>query len=303
MFHHFHRHGEPSAQGSITAESFATILDKLSDHHNLLTAEKWMQRALSASLAADEICLTFDDALQCQYEIAAPIMQARGLTGFFFVYSSVFEGQLENLELYRRLRTDHFETIDAFYQAFEEIFTARFPELAAAPKLLAFKPADYLKPFEFYSDSDRRFRFIRDEILGVNRYVDVMDTLIKQKGLTKSQLAKNLWMTNAQLQNLSAAGHIIGLHSYSHPTRLCALSHSEQQAEYQKNFDHLSRVLGKHPTTMSHPCNAYDSGTLDILQGLGIKLGFCSNMVALDTRSMLEFPRRDHADVMKAIAA
>jgi peptidoglycan/xylan/chitin deacetylase (PgdA/CDA1 family) len=150
---------------------------------------------------------------------------------------------------------------------------------------------------------NRRFRFIRDELLGPERYFAIMDVMIAQRGLTKEQLARNVWMDNANLKMLSDKGHIIGLHSYSHPTRLEQFSADEQRQEYQRNFDHITATTGIKPISMSHPCNSYNADTLAILRNLGIQVGFCSNMSEVKNRSALEICRLDHADILKRMAA
>ena len=73
---------------------------------------------MDGRLEQQHLCLTFDDALLCQYDIAKPVMDRFGITGFWFVYSSVFQGELEILEIYRYIRCVYFDTIDKFYVGF-----------------------------------------------------------------------------------------------------------------------------------------------------------------------------------------
>ena len=53
---------------------------------------------------------------------------------------------------------------------------------------------------------------------------------------------------------------------------------------------------------MSHPCGSYNSYTLKILKKMGIKIGFRSNLLIKKTKSSLEVPRQDHADLLNKIA-
>jgi hypothetical protein len=51
---------------------------------------------------------------------------------------------------------------------------------------------------------------------------------------------------------------------------------------------------------MSHPCNSYNTTTLEVLRELGITLGFRANMAGgFDSR--LERPREDHANLMRTM--
>jgi peptidoglycan/xylan/chitin deacetylase (PgdA/CDA1 family) len=92
----------------------------------------------------------------------------------------------------------------------------------------------------------------------------------------KESASRNLWMSNENIQELHRSGHIIGLHSYSHPTTLHTLTMKEQELEYEKNFDHLSSILNDKPIAMSHPCGNYNEDTLKILNKFGIRIGFRS---------------------------
>ena len=302
MFHHFHKNGERFGQGSITADAFAKAIEFVGRKY-IISAQEWYERAIAGKLGNNDICLTFDDNLMCQYEVAVPVLEHYDLTGFFFIYSSVCEGNIENLEIYRRFRTEYFASVPEFYAKFEHDIETCLPELHVAKQMQNFDPSHYLTQYAFYTLEDKRFRFIRDEILKPDNYFRVMDAMITYRGLTKETLAKGLWMYDENLRTLSDKGHMIGLHSYSHPTRMRELNHEAQSDEYRKNFEHIAKATGKNPVAMSHPCNSYDASTLGCLRSLGIRLGFCSNLQAVANRSELEFPRQDHADLIRQMAA
>jgi hypothetical protein len=60
---------------------------------------------------------------------------------------------------------------------------------------------------------------------------------------------------------------------------------------------HLEEVLGEPPQSVAHPCNSYNATTLDILAGLGVRVGFRDNMTNSGTVG-LEYPREDHANIV-----
>jgi len=88
----------------------------LSGRHNLIGAREYLEKFESAKLSENDICLSFDDALLCQYHIAIPILKERGIDAFFFVNSSVFTGNPDNLEIFRYFRTNNFSGIEDFYR-------------------------------------------------------------------------------------------------------------------------------------------------------------------------------------------
>ena len=70
MFHHFHGNGHPVVLGSIDASQLADMLGFLGERSRILGAREGMEKALARRLGQDEICLTFDDSLLCQMEVA-----------------------------------------------------------------------------------------------------------------------------------------------------------------------------------------------------------------------------------------
>ena len=107
MFHHFHDEKHPRGQGSISGDDLDRLLKYIGIQRFLSPAE-WLEKLEKNQLQEKEVCLTFDDGLLCQMEVALPVLEQYHLQAFWFVYSGVFEGNLENLEIYRLFRTKFF---------------------------------------------------------------------------------------------------------------------------------------------------------------------------------------------------
>jgi peptidoglycan/xylan/chitin deacetylase (PgdA/CDA1 family) len=302
MFHHFHdgkKHNK--SQGSIDANSFEALLSWLeSEGYTVLPALEWQRKIIRGELNEGDICITFDDALSCQYDIALPVMNRRGITAFWFVYSSALMGMSEDLELFRHYRNTSFNSIDEFYDKFElTCYEMGFKHEITA-KIDSININEYLLGFDFYTIEDRRFRYIRDRVLGPDRYKNVMGMMLKNDGVELLTLQNQLWLSELQVKKLHDDGHVIGLHSFSHPTSIAEFDHFDQSVEYVKNFEHIQRLTGSAPLAMSHPCNSYSEATLSVLSDLDIRIGFRSNMHKV-TDSLLEIPRVDHAELMGKI--
>lgn len=298
MFHHFSEPGHTNGQGAITAEDLDRILLHYADR--ILTAKEFYNRATNNTLQPQDVCLTFDDTLLCQYEVALPVLREHKLTAFWFVYTSVLEGQPGLLEIFRKFRTTRFENIDEFYdQYFAHVFASEQGE-AIRTGLEEFDSATYLSAFPFYSGNDRMFRYIRDKCLNSKEYEASMLSLIQKNGTSVSALSQELWLTTDHLLSLHNDGHLIGLHSHTHPTVFSNLSRQEQAAEYEANQTCLTQAIGVPTLCMSHPTNSYNGDTLDILKEMGIRLGFRANMEPGFT-SLLEIPREDHTNIMRSL--
>lgn len=298
MLHHFSSEKHITGQGAITAEELKSIIE-FYGKKRLISARTWLEKAKNNSLK-DEVCLTFDDALLSQYDIALPVLESYGLTAFWFIYSSVLEGEYEILEIYRKYRTSNFPTITDFYNAFFKLISDSEYSVSVSNSLQNYNKNTYLKQFSFYSDDDRKFRYIRDISLGTKNYTKVMALMLKKDGIDLAKFSEDLWLNKEHVAKLAEKDHIIGLHSHTHPTAFSKLPSSIQEDEYINNHQILSQLTNTKICTVAHPNNSYNQDTLDILKNLGITIGFCSNM-SKSKYTSLEFPREDHANIIKAI--
>lgn len=305
MSHHFHDARHPKGQGSVSQEEFDAIL-RFVGVDRILSPGEWLERLAENALEPHHVCLTFDDALLCQFEVALPVLERYGLTAFWFVYSCVFEGHVGKLEVYRAFRMTTFADIEEFYTRFFE----RVSRSAFAERARAALDEGVIKRqrvcFPFYSVNDVKFRLIRDRVLGREAYERIMDAMLQEHGFDVGRVAARLWMTDEHLRVLSEQGHMIGLHSYSHPTSLATLPPREQREEYERNYAHIRRVCRRNPMVVAHPANSYGEETLDLLRGLGIQCGFRSTMAPAQpggrlNPTPLELAREDHANVMRLL--
>ena len=299
MFHHFHGNGHPSdKQGSLSSEDFEFQL-LTSGIEKVLAPHDWLDRLSQNKLESGHRCLTFDDGLRSQADVALPILKKHGLKAFWFVYSAPFEGIMPLEEPFRRFRTQCYSSIHQYYREFFSQAELLFPHALEEGEYQVFREG-YQKRFSFYSEKDIRYRYFRDYLLDPSRYQALVLSIIHAKGLTIEDLARDLWLTNDHLAMLHREGHVLGLHSYDHPMRMADLSQDEQRSQYGKNYDHLRRICGR-PVAMAHPCGSYNDFTLQILRELQVVCGFGSSMHLPPNRLLppgpLEIPRKDSADL------
>ncbi len=301
MFHHFNNDVHPKGQGSVSSDTFREIICWLDNKYNILSPDKYFSKAIRNKLDNKDICLTFDDALKCQYDIALPILEENNLKAFFFVMSSPLKGQPNYLEIFRYFRCVFYKDLNNFYTDFFEQVKETNPKIYLK-NFNMFSNIDYLNEFPFYSFEDRWFRFLRDLVLKEKRYNKMMLTLMSKKGFNFKDILSKLSMSEKNLISLDKKGHVIGLHSYNHPTKIESLPIEIQHQEYYKNKNHLETILGeKKIYCMAHPCGSYNKETLSLLRKLGIKLGFRSNTKIKNIVSLLEIPREDHSNILKRI--
>ena len=306
MFHHFHDDAlHTRGQGSISKDDFYKMINFIG-RKNILDADVFYQRLKENKLKENEVCLTFDDGIKCQIDIALPILEEFKIKGFFFVYTSMFEDKPDNLEVFRYFRMNFFDTVDDFYKSFYKILGKDLKSFFDNNK----KKIESTKTkLPLYSIEDIKFRLIRDIYLAKNKYDETMFLMMKEKKFNFKDYYSRLFFNNSDLKKIDSLGHFVGLHSHSHPTLIEKLSYDEQKKEYEKCLYSISKILNKsikEINCMAHPCGSYNDDTLKILKELGIELGFRQMMVIESEKkmkkvnnSLLEIAREDHAKIFK----
>ena len=118
MFHHFHDNGiHTKGQGSLSKDDFYKMI-KFIGKKNILNADIFYEKFKDNKLKKNEVCLTFDDSIKCQIDIALPVLEDLNIKGYFFIYTSMFEGKPDNLEVFRYFRMNFFDDVDKFYKSF-----------------------------------------------------------------------------------------------------------------------------------------------------------------------------------------
>src|ERR1035437_3177355 len=122
----------------------------LKENYNLISAMEWFEKSKNKNLAQKDICITFDDNLLCQYDIALPVLEEFKIKAFWFIYSSPLIGVKENLEIYRFFRFDKFKTINDYYDSFNEVVKLSEFRQEVEDKLKLLDTNEYLSNFPFY---------------------------------------------------------------------------------------------------------------------------------------------------------
>ena len=304
MFHHFHDDGiHTKGQGSISKDDFYKMINFIG-RDNILDADIFYEKFKKNTLKENEVCLTFDDAIKCQIDIALPVLEEFKIKSFFFVYTSMFEGRPDNLEVFRYFRMNFFDNVDEFYNNFYKVLDKDLRNFFDTnnEKIKSTKVK-----FPHYSIEDVKFRLVRDVFLTKSHYEETMFLMMKEKQFHFKKFYPRLFFNSNDLKKLNSLGHLVGLHSHNHPTLLEKLTYDEQKNEYEQCLSSISRILDKPKNEikyMSHPCGSYNNDTLKILEELGIGLGFKQIMTIEQEKGMkkinnsfLEIARQDHSKI------
>lgn len=307
-FHHFHddlKH--KSSQGSINANTFKKIINFIG-RSNIIDCNNFYEKILDNKIEQRNVCLTFDDGCKSQIDVALNVLNDFKIKAFFFIPSSIFSKNPDFLEVYRYFRNNYFKDIDEFYQKFFLEISGDYEKFISLNKKRIKKT---LSNFKFFSINDVKFRLIRDNFLSEKEYKQIMIRLFKEKKFNPLMHHSKLFMNQKDLKNIFSEGHLVGLHSDTHPTKIEKLSKQKQFKEFslnQKKLSHLLKIRKDKILTMSHPCGSYDKNTINVLKKLGIKLGFKNEMHNTKKikknnvmSKVLEIPRNDHSILLRSL--
>jgi len=209
---------------------------------------------------------TFDDGLACQV-LAFQLLRKHGKKAIFFVNNE------NKMEQYRVIRE---RLGDQFYNHF-------WNNVANDPYFSI--PNDFLAEYSFYTEEDRRYRYYRD-YLAPERHDEIMNILLLQGDEPCFDVEKPLFIDP---QMIVGEGHILGLHSSTHPRRMDALKPHEQFDEWVGNLAYI-RKFQREVLYAAYPMGRYNEVTKEILSLLGIMDAFTSSEL---TKGYLESPRID----------
>lgn len=295
MFHYFNNEKHIRCQGSLSAEKLDELLDFYEKEYNIISAQEFLYKLDRENIGERDVCLTFDDGLLCQYDIARPVLERRHLNAFYFIYTShLSNGNIPRLEIYHHFRFSAFDSIDDFYEAFfNNVLMLGEEYMYEARKSCPQKTETY------YTDNDLMFRHLRDCILGEELYFDIMDRMITDSGYDIPNSICKLLVNKDQIRELYSAGNIIGTHSHSHPTVMSNLSYEEQKREYTESIETLTGITNDTVTAAAYPCGSYNSDTIKIMDELNIVTAFIDNMAQQNPiyNPRLVLPRIDSSDI------
>ena len=304
-FHHFHDGKKHlPGQGSINKSKFKKIINHIG-RRNILDPEIFVHEINNKKFNSRSVCLTFDDSLRCQYDIALPVLQEYKIKAFFFIYSSALSNKPDLLEIYRYFRLNFFSSVDEFYSSFfKNLVNADVKSVEDFLKKNKKLINEWKKKYKFYSLNDIKFRLVRDLHLNKKQYEKTMKKMFQEKKFNYKKILKNIFLSKYNLKRLYSLGHKIGLHSHTHPTNIDLQSYKKQLNEYKKNQEFLKKILNcKNLNSMSHPCGKFNKDTFKALDILNVDIAFKQEMPRTQKKnfSNLEIFREDHANIINRI--
>jgi peptidoglycan/xylan/chitin deacetylase (PgdA/CDA1 family) len=302
MFHRFRHEGSNALlQGALSAAEFESILLQ-TGLENILSPVEWIEKSANGTLAPSHRCITFDDGLYSQFEIALPVLKRFNLQAFWFLYTCIWQGQPVKSEVYSYAAAQ-LGGMDFLVEKFMARCPASLSEQLTGADFIEYENK-IRQAAPFYSNSDIRYRYLRNQVDNRELFEATMDELLEEAGYPTDRMADRLWIDPSHAKSLASQGHMIGLHSHGHPYEISKLSNEEQKSQYRENYDLIFNATLQKPLAVAHPLNSYNEGTLEILKSMGILCGFRANVSAPAGKKVnpnpLEWAREDSTNLISA---
>lgn len=295
MYHYVRESGAGAFPGirSLPPALFEQQLDWLQARHTVIDVDTLDAAVHGARpLPPNAALLTFDDGLIDHYEVAFPILRARGLSGLFFVSENptaeprllgVHKTQLllasMGAEAFGRAVLAEAELVPAVSDAARAVFGADRWEDAGdrAIKQLI----NYQLPFD---DAERVLEAIFARHVGDSRDV-----------------ARALYLDAAQIREMAAGGMAFGYHTRSH-RMLSRLDARAQRDEIAPGTAWIAGLTGQARVSFCYPWGGpqtYTAETVRILADSGYALAFNTvrRRLQVGVDGPFELPRLDTRDL------
>jgi peptidoglycan/xylan/chitin deacetylase (PgdA/CDA1 family) len=251
IFHRVRESADPLFPDEITAESFDRQLALLGSVFNLLPLPEAIERMSEGRLPPRTAAITFDDGYRDNAEIAAPILQRRGVHATFFVATGFLDGgRMWNDTLIETMRRTRVAALDLGALGLGRIALG---DLAARRLALS----ALIRAIKHRSPEERARAVAAVAAAG------------------EAELPADLMMSSAQVKALADAGMEIGGHTVSHPI-LARLSLDEARREINDGRASLAQITGRPVRLFAYPNGKPGTDYLPEHAELACRLGFAA---------------------------
>lgn len=231
-------------------------------------------------LSKNAFYLTFDDGFKQHITNVVPILNKYSLEASFYMPTMpIKEKKLHFLEKQRVIQYSSYKNYREFLE--ELYITAK--DFIEPEKLKYFKynnlnlerTRNYLKQYSFYNNSERLYRYFRDEILTKDEITNLINIMF-EKNYKEDEFIQNYYLDLNDIKKIRE-NHIVGGHSHTHPF-LDKISKQELENELDKSIEILGAI-----NSYSYPYGTYNENVKKQLESRNIVYAFTTN----DTTSSL----------------
>jgi peptidoglycan/xylan/chitin deacetylase (PgdA/CDA1 family) len=300
VFYHYVRDVERTPFPGIRAlsvDGFAAQIDWLQTQYDIVD-EATFERAVASGVPFDTptALLTFDDGFVDHYEHVFPLLQARGLSGIFFLAGATQAQPPQLLNVHKT----HFLLSHLGARRFTQDVADRLESEGIDARPAAGRAGIY----RYDEAPDVRIKRILNYEAPYPIADRVLSWLFARHLGDSSDFARALYLSSAQVGEMAAGGMTFGFHTETHPV-LSRLTLEEQRAQLGSGVRLIRDLTGQEDVSFCYPygfTHTYNADTLRVLEECGYSMAFNTvrRQALIGTEARYELPRFDTRDVARA---
>lgn len=253
---------------ALSVDVFRRQVEQLQNKYSLVSGQDVLRAILEGGALPINACLlSFDDGLKDHYRHVYPMLKERKLQAVFFPITETLDGKVSDVNKIQFLLAK--VVINRLIKEFHEFLAAQPAELKN--KFVINDKVKIDPRYRFDDTLTANFKVTIQSLPGNLRRIFLQNSFNQWIGDEKD-FASELYLSRAEIQEMSAAGQIFGSHTDTHP-RLNLLSRPEQQAELARSKNLLEKITGQIVKIISYPHGSYNQDTLELLEELGYCMG------------------------------
>lgn len=236
IMYHYVRPFNPDLPGlnHLHIDDFRKQLDYFEENYGFVSKADF-EKAFVTGDIPEGVVLTFDDGLKCHYDYVLPELKSRGLWGFFFITTGIY--QTNDLLGVHKIHIllgaiDH----KKIYDQLHEIVT---------PEMLSDKGMDgFTTSYSLITDDNEYSMEVKRTL---NFYIAyefrsrIIDQLLELNNLSHYNNVADFYVNHAEIQSLNEAGMIVGSHTVNHFV-MSKLNVEDQALEIKESMKYLENI-------------------------------------------------------------
>jgi peptidoglycan/xylan/chitin deacetylase (PgdA/CDA1 family) len=292
----YHRIAEVSRDPwelSVTPANFEQQLLLLQEKYSIISVPELIAQVDNQAVAANSVCLTFDDGYTDNYHVAAPLLEKYKTPSTFFIPT-------QNLIAQEPFWWDELESIIFDSEKLPSNFVGNIngerielnlDDEAILSSLLLKQQNDWTWPHKASTKRCALYLSLWEHLKPLEHTLlqAELNKLKQWAGTNNVVKPSQLPMTLHELKAIAAHPLFdIGIHTATHPA-LSAHSYAVQKHELEENKKHLETYCSTPIKSVAFPYGDYNKTTLDIVRELSLSAAFCTK----------EFPVTGKSDITR----
>jgi len=281
LMYHFIKGNESgtfSKLKGISVDQFHEQLKFLLKKYRIISHRDILRAVEIGKFPDNSFYLTFDDGTKDHINKVLPVLKEYGLTASFFpVPQPLIEKKVPVIEKQRFLQYIGFDHYTNFLEIFCRIAAEEVPKKIRNSIIYSKKNikeySNYLCHHHFYSDEERFYRKIRNELINPDVFKQIIDQMFDNFYPDETDFINEFYMSFEDLKLLKSEGMTIGAHTYSHCI-LSQLNNKDAKNEILSSINLLEEKLSTSITSFAYPNGIRTSFSEVVLSGKKVKYAF-----------------------------